>query len=53
MIEKRKSKHDDPEQSRRFVETAHKLGASEKEGSFDLVINKILPSKLHQKRRRT
>jgi len=42
MAKKPKSKPDDKEQSRRFVETANSLGISESDKSFQLAVGKII-----------
>jgi hypothetical protein len=36
---------DDPEQSKRFIDTAREIGADESEEGFDRVFKKIVPPK--------
>lgn len=41
---KRKGAQDDPEQAKRFVETAKAIGGSEDPKDFDRVFKKVAPS---------
>ena len=43
MARKPKPKPDDAEQSKRFEETAHELGADEDDGVFERAIDSLLP----------
>jgi hypothetical protein len=45
MTEKPKPKHDDPEQSKRFIETARKIGADETEKGADRAFKQATSSK--------
>lgn len=45
MSKNKSPKHDDPEQSARFVEAAQKAEVDEKPGAFEKVFKKIVPSK--------
>ncbi len=40
-----KSKQDDPAQSKRFIETARKIGADETGAEFERAFKKIVPPK--------
>jgi hypothetical protein len=42
---KKKPKEDNPEQSRRFIEAAKKLGLGENSDAFDKALNKLVPKK--------
>lgn len=44
MSEKPKPKHDDPEQSKRFIDTAREIGADETEKGADKAFKKVIPS---------
>jgi hypothetical protein len=45
MAGKRKSKRDDPAQSRRFVETARKLEVEDSGKAFKRVVSNLIPQK--------
>jgi hypothetical protein len=45
MTAKQKPKPDDPKQSQRFVETAHKLGVDETGKSFEKTLRILKPKK--------
>jgi hypothetical protein len=48
----RKKRVDDPDaQSRRFVETAKKLGATKSTAKFERVFRKVVPTSKAQKKR--
>ena len=49
-MDKQKPKPDDPKQSERFVETAHKLEVDESGKSFERALRKVAPKKEQPKR---
>ena len=51
MAVKRKSKLEDKEQSRRFVETAHKLETDESGKAFKIVLGAIVAKKSRSTRK--
>jgi hypothetical protein len=50
MADKPKLKHDDPEQSKRFIDTAREIGADETEKRADRAFKKIAPPKRPERR---
>jgi hypothetical protein len=42
---KKRPKHADPDQPKRFIETAVKLGADKDEGALDRAFKKIAPNR--------
>jgi hypothetical protein len=49
MSRKPKLPKDDPEQAKRFIETARKIGAAEDEEGAEKAIRKILPKRITRK----
>lgn len=49
-MEKQKPKPDDPKQSERFVEDAHKLEVDEGGKSFERALRKVVPKQRPKKR---
>jgi len=52
MTRKPKAPHDDPEESKRFIEAAREIEADERPEAFDKVFKKVVPSQRAAKDKR-